>query len=71
MLFQPCRLSPCCLGVNGFQFLKIRAQVIDLQLGFIYVGSTKRNAFQASVFISCLLLKRSPMVKFNILDSVY
>lgn len=39
-------LSPCYLGENGFQFLKIRAQVIDLQPGFIYTGSTKRNFFR-------------------------
>lgn len=71
MLFQPCLLSPCYLGENGFQFLKLRAQVIDLQPGVIDIASTKRNVFQTSVFISCLLLKRGPMVEFNILDSVY
>lgn len=71
MLFHLCFLSPCYLGENGFQFLKIRAQAIDLQPRFIYIASTKRNVFQTSVLISCLLLKRSPMVKFKTLDSMY
>lgn len=41
------------------------------QLDFIPIVSTKINSIQALVSFSCLLLKWSPMARFNILDPLY